>query len=48
MHESYLEVTFRHGQPLAAYLYLPGAGFPGQLTKPLDEGAANASSLIGR
>ncbi|MGQ0715294.1 MAG: DUF2283 domain-containing protein [Gemmatimonadaceae bacterium] len=23
MRESYLEVTFRHGQPLAAYLYLP-------------------------
>jgi uncharacterized protein YuzE len=23
MKESYLEVTFRHGQPLAAYLYLP-------------------------
>lgn len=23
MHEPYLEVTFRHGRPLAAYLYLP-------------------------
>ncbi|MGH9341983.1 MAG: hypothetical protein ACRD1R_20950 [Acidobacteriota bacterium] len=23
MRESYLEVTFRHGRPLAAYLYLP-------------------------
>ncbi len=23
MSESYLEVTFRHGKPLAAYLYLP-------------------------
>ncbi len=23
MNESYLEVTFRHGRPLAAYLYLP-------------------------
>jgi hypothetical protein len=23
MNEHYLEVTFRHGQPLAAYLYLP-------------------------
>ncbi len=23
MKNSYLEVTFRHGQPLAAYLYLP-------------------------
>ena len=23
MKDSYLEVTFRHGQPLAAYLYLP-------------------------
>jgi len=23
MKESYLEVTFRHGRPIAAYLYLP-------------------------
>lgn len=23
MNESYLEVTYRHGRPLAAYLYLP-------------------------
>jgi uncharacterized protein YuzE len=23
MHESYLEVTFRHGTPFAAYYYLP-------------------------
>ncbi len=23
MRETYLEVTFRHGQPLAAYFYLP-------------------------
>jgi uncharacterized protein YuzE len=23
MKDSYLEVTFRHGRPLAAYLYLP-------------------------
>jgi len=23
MKEPYLEVTFRHGQPIAAYLYLP-------------------------
>ena len=23
MHESYLEVTYRHGRPMAAYLYLP-------------------------
>lgn len=23
MNSSYLEVTFRHGRPLAAYLYLP-------------------------
>lgn len=23
MSETYLEVTFRHGRPLAAYLYLP-------------------------
>ena len=25
MQERYLEVTFRHGKPLAAYLYLPRA-----------------------
>ncbi len=25
MKESYLEVTYRHGRPLAAYLYLPRA-----------------------
>jgi hypothetical protein len=24
--EPYLEVTYRHGRPLAAYLYLPGRG----------------------
>ena len=23
MHNSYLEVTYRHGKPLAAYIYLP-------------------------
>jgi uncharacterized protein YuzE len=28
MKESYLEVTFRHGQPIAAYYYLPRR--PGQ------------------
>ncbi|MBI3780974.1 MAG: hypothetical protein HY278_07965 [candidate division NC10 bacterium] len=28
MNEAYLEVTFRHGQALAAYLYLPRR--PGQ------------------
>lgn len=26
MNEPYLEVTFRHGRPLAAYLYLPRKG----------------------
>lgn len=25
MNDSYLEVTFRHGQPIAAYYYLPRA-----------------------
>jgi hypothetical protein len=25
MHEPYLEVTFRHGRPMAAYYYLPRA-----------------------
>jgi uncharacterized protein YuzE len=28
MHEFYLEVTFRHGRPVAAYFYLPRR--PGQ------------------
>lgn len=28
MNDAYLEVTFRHGRPLAAYLYLPRR--PGQ------------------
>jgi hypothetical protein len=26
MKETYLEITFRHGRPLAAYLYLPRKG----------------------
>ena len=26
MKDSYLEITFRHGQPIAAYYYLPRAG----------------------
>jgi hypothetical protein len=26
MNESYLEITFRHGRPFAAYLYLPREG----------------------
>jgi len=26
MREIYLEITFRHGRPLAAYLYLPRQG----------------------
>jgi len=26
MKETYLEITFRHGQPLAGYLYLPREG----------------------
>ncbi len=26
MNEPYLEITFRHGRPLAAYLYLPRKG----------------------
>ena len=26
MKEAYLEVTYRHGRPLAAYLYLPRQG----------------------
>lgn len=26
MKEPYLEITFRHGQPLAAYVYLPREG----------------------
>jgi uncharacterized protein YuzE len=39
MQESYLEVTFRHGKPMAAYYYLPRR--PGQKsyrTERLDAG----------
>ena len=28
MKEAYLEVTYRHGRPLAAYFYLPSNGRP--------------------
>jgi hypothetical protein len=28
MRERYLEVTFRHGRPIAAYYYLPREGHP--------------------
>lgn len=35
MNESYLEVTFRHGRPLAAYYYLPRR--PGQKSHRTEE-----------
>lgn len=39
MREAYLEVTYRHGQPLAAYLYLPHATRPKSArTRRLDPG----------
>lgn len=39
MKDSYLEVTFRHGQPLAAYLYLPRkSGEKSFRTAKLDRG----------
>lgn len=39
MKEPYLEVTFRHGRPLAAYLYLPRqAGEKAFRTSQLDLG----------
>ena len=42
MNESYLEVTFRHGRPMAAYYYLPRG--PGQ--KTYRTGKAKAGLLI--
>ncbi len=39
MREPYLEVTFRHGKPLAAYLYLPrNAGQKSYRTKEMSPG----------
>ena len=39
MDESYLEVTFRHGRPLAAYYYLPrGARDKSYRTKRVEPG----------
>ena len=39
MREPYLEVTFRHGRPLAAYLYLPrSAGDRSRRTVKADGG----------
>ena len=39
MDASYLEVTFRHGRPLAAYLYLP--------RQPLDKSHRTARAAPG-
>lgn len=39
MNAPYLEVTFRHGRPLAGYLYLrPATGRTSQTTRRLDHG----------
>lgn len=39
MKESYLEVTYRHGRPLAAYYYLPrGAGEKSVRTRRVEPG----------
>lgn len=38
MNTPYLEVTFRHGKPMAAYLYLPRlAGDTASRSEPLDD-----------
>jgi len=49
MNESYLEVTFRHGRPIAAYLYLPRR--PGQRsykTRQVEPGLVIDLSRSGR
>jgi hypothetical protein len=39
MKELYLEVTFRHGRPIAAYLYLPrGTGEKSSRTSKIESG----------
>jgi hypothetical protein len=39
MKEAYLEVTFRHGQPIAAYYYLPrSAGQKSVRTRRVEPG----------
>ena len=49
MKESYLEVTFRHGKPLAAYLYLPRkAGAKSYRSKRADPGLVIDYSRNGK
>lgn len=49
MKEAYLEVTFRHGRPLAAYLYLPrSAGDKSHKTSRVEPGLVVDFSRRGR
>jgi len=49
MNEPYLEVTFRHGRPLAAYYYLPRrAGERSHRTKRVEPGMVVDFSRAGR
>ena len=49
MRDSYLEVTFRHGKALAAYLYLPrAAGAKSYRTKRANPGLIIDFSRSGR
>ena len=49
MKESYLEVTFRHGRPLAAYLYLPrDTGAKSYRTQRADPGLVIDFSRSGK
>jgi len=49
MQESYLEVTFRHGKPIAAYYYLPRrAGQKSYRTERLENGLLVDYNRSGR
>lgn len=49
MSEPYLEVTFRRGRPLAAYLYLPGqAGQKSYRTRRVESGLVIDFNRAGR
>lgn len=48
MKEAYLEVTYRHGRPLAAYFYLPRDGQPKSVrTRRVDPGLVIDLSATG-
>ncbi len=49
MKNRYLEVTFRHGRPIAAYYYLPRtAGQKSARTQPVDPGMVVDFALDGQ